>query len=87
LLAGVPGKKVLAPTEKPDKFRYHIITQGDVVKHKNHFDNSFVEFYTENPKGNFDIMIDQRMFEPPRTVLQLEKRMAEEALAKVVAQK
>ena len=48
--------------------------------HNNLFDSSFVEFYTDNDRGQFDIVFDQKLYDAPKITLDLEKRMAEEAL-------
>lgn len=48
--------------------------------HNNLFDSSFVEFYTDNDRGQFDIVFDQNLYDAPKITLDLEKRMAEEAL-------
>ena len=84
-MAGIPSKKIVPPSERPEKVKYQVFKQSDCILHRNLFDNSFVEYYTDNPKGNFDIMFDQKLYEPPRSVIQLEKRMEKEAAARIAA--
>ena len=69
------------PLEKPDnnKFKYFVVESENGVIHKNHYDSSFVAYYAETDKGVFDVVFDQRLYEAPRIVLDLEKQMAEEA--------
>ena len=33
--------------------------------HANLFDSSFVEYFKDDPRNNFDIIFDQKLYEPP----------------------
>ena len=50
--------------------------------HCNLFDSSFVEYFIDDGIGNFDILFDQRLYEPPQLIIDLEKAMQDEAEAK-----
>ena len=50
--------------------------------HANLFDSSFVEYFKDDPRNNFDIIFDQKLYEPPEITKRLEKQMAEEAAKK-----
>ena len=49
--------------------------------HCNLFDSSFTEYFLDDDKGQFDILFDQKLYEPPKAVIELEKRLQEEAEA------
>ena len=58
--------------------------------HCNLFDSSFVEYFLEDGAGqggvgNFDILFDQRLYEPPQITMDLEKTLQEEAEARARA--
>ena len=58
--------------------------------HCNLFDSSFVEYFLEDGPGqvgvgNFDILFDQRLYEPPQITIDLEKTLQEEAEARAKA--
>lgn len=46
--------------------------------HCNLFDSSFVEYFLDDPNGNFDILFDQKLYEPAKSVIDFEKQMQEE---------
>ena len=51
--------------------------------HCNLYDSSFVEYFLDDDRGNFDVLFDQRLYEPPQPVTDFEQRMlAEEEEAK-----
>ena len=41
--------------------------------HCNLFDSSFVEYFLDDPNGNFDILFDQKLYEPAKSVIEFEK--------------
>ena len=41
--------------------------------HCNLFDSSFVEYFLDDPHGNFDILFDQKLYEPAKSVIDFEK--------------
>ena len=49
--------------------------------HSNLFDSSFTEYFLDDDKGQFDVLFDQKLYEPPKVVIDLEKRLQEEAEA------
>lgn len=46
--------------------------------HCNLFDSSFVEYFLDDVRGNFDILFDQKLYEPAKSVIDFEKLMQEE---------
>ena len=77
-----PGK-----AQPSERYRYLITVQEKVTVHSNLFDSSVVEYYTDNERGQFDIVFDQKLYDAPKITLDLEKKMAEEALRLRQAQK
>ena len=53
--------------------------QEKVDIHCNLFDSSSVEYFTDGASSNFDIVFDQKLYDAPKIVLELEKSMAEQA--------
>ena len=43
--------------------------------HCNVFDSSFVEYFLDDVNGNFEILFDQKLYEPPKRVLDFEKEL------------
>jgi len=37
-----------------------------------------VEYFLDDPNGNFDILFDQKLYEPAKTVIEFEKQMEAE---------
>ena len=70
----------------PFKYKYMINRHEKLDIHCNLFDSSFVEYFLDDGVGNFDILFDQRLYEPPRITVDLEKSLQEEAEAKAKAQ-
>lgn len=62
----------------PFKYKYMINRHAKLDIHCNLFDSSFVEYFLDDPRGNFDILFDQKLYEPAKVVIELEKRMQEE---------
>jgi len=52
--------------------------QGNLDIHCNLFDSSFVEYFLDDPNGSFDILFDQKLYEPAKKVVELEKQMESE---------
>ena len=46
--------------------------------HCNLFDSSFVEYFLDDPNGNFDILFDQKLYEPAKSLIEFEKQMEAE---------
>ena len=59
----------------PFKYKYMINRHEKLDIHCNLFDSSFVEYFLEDGSGNFDILFDQRLYNPPQTTLDLEKSL------------
>ena len=59
----------------PFKYKYMINRHEKLDIHCNLFDSSFVEYFLEDGTGNFDILFDQRLYNPPQTTLDLEKSL------------
>ena len=57
----------------PFKYKYMINRHEKLDIHCNLFDSSFVEYFLEDGNGNFDILFDQRLYEPPKITVELEK--------------
>ena len=49
--------------------------QGQLDIHCNLFDSSFVEYFLDDTNGSFDILFDQKLYEPAKKVVDLEKHM------------
>ena len=45
--------------------------------HCNLYDSSFVEYFLDDPSGQFDILFDQKLYEPARSIVDFEKRTQE----------
>ena len=75
--ANVKGGNVRYPSD-PKKYKYMINRHDAVDIHCNLFDSSFVEYFLEDDRDNFDILFDQKLYEPPQRVLEFEKKMLEE---------
>lgn len=66
--------------ENPN-YKFLITTHEALDIHVNLFDQSSVEYDRTCKRGTFEIKFDQRLYEPPNQVVNLEKRLlAEEAL-------
>mmetsp|Transcript_5514 Transcript_5514/g.7378 ORF Transcript_5514/g.7378 Transcript_5514/m.7378 type:complete len:113 (-) Transcript_5514:103-441(-) len=78
LPSSIKGGKVRYPTD-PTKYKYMINRHEQLDIHCNLFDSSFVEYFLDDANGNFDILFDQKLYEPPKKVLDHEKRMLEES--------
>ena len=75
--SSVKGGNVRYPTD-PIKYKYMINRHEQLDIHCNLFDSSFVEYFLDDANGNFDILFDQKLYEPPKRVLDHEKAMIEE---------
>ena len=62
----------------PFKYKYMINRHENLDIHCNLFDSSFVEYFLDEPNGNFDILFDQKLYEPAKSVLDFEKQMQDE---------
>ena len=51
--------------------------QDQLDIHCNLFDSSFVEYFLDDPTGQFDILFDQKLYEPAKTIVDFEKKMQE----------
>lgn len=58
------------------KYKYAINRFDTVEIHNNQFDHSFVEYSLEDPNGNFEIAFDQKLYEPAKSIIEFEKKMA-----------
>ena len=47
----------------PFKYKYMINRHDKLDIHCNLFDSSFVEYFLDDERGNFDILFDQRLYE------------------------
>ena len=65
----------------PFKYKYMINRHEQLDIHCNLFDSSFVEYFLDDPSGNFDVLFDQKLYEPAKSVLDFEKQMQAEAEA------
>ena len=55
------------------KFKYMVNRQEQLDIHCNLFDGSFVEYYLDDPAGNFEVIFDQKLYEAPEAVKELER--------------
>jgi len=62
----------------PFKYKYMINRHEKLDIHCNLFDRSFVEYFIEDPNGNFDILFDQKLYEPSKVLIDFEKQMQAE---------
>ena len=76
--SSIKGGNVRYPTD-PIKYKYMINRHEQLDIHCNLFDSSFVEYFLDDANGNFDILFDQRLYNPPKTTLDLEKALQKEA--------
>jgi hypothetical protein len=89
LSAATIGRKIKADSKTgsvrypsdPFKYKYMINRHGNVDIHCNLFDASFTEYFVDDASGGFDILFDQKLYEPPKSVLELEKQLQAEAEA------
>ena len=51
--------------------------QDQLDIHCNLYDSSFVEYFLDDPSGQFDILFDQKLYEPARSIVDFEKRTQE----------
>ena len=51
--------------------------QDQLDIHCNLYDSSFVEYFLDDPSGQFDILFDQKLYEPARSIVDFEKRLQE----------
>ena len=72
------GKGELRYPSDPFKFKYMINRQGTTDTHSNLFDGSFTEYFYDDDAGHFDILFDSKLYEPPTSVIEFEKKMIEE---------
>ena len=49
--------------------------QDQLDIHCNLYDSSFVEYFLDDPSGQFDILFDQKLYEPARSIVDFEKRL------------
>ena len=64
--------------EDPFKYKYMINRHEQLDIHCNLFDSSFVEYFLDDPNNNFDILFDQKLYEPAKSLIEFEKKMQEE---------
>jgi hypothetical protein len=57
----------------PFKYKYMINRHEKLDIHCNLFDSSFVEYFLDDPNSNFDILFDQKLYEPSKVIIAFEK--------------
>ena len=62
----------------PFKHKYMISRHEQLDVHCNLFDSSFVEYYIEDARKEFDVHFDQKLYEPPQEVLDLQAKIEAE---------
>ena len=58
-------------------YKYMVNRQDQLDIHCNLYDSSFVEYFLDDPSGQFDILFDQKLYEPARSIVDFEKRLQE----------
>jgi hypothetical protein len=58
----------------PTKYKYMINRHENLDIHCNLFDSSFVEYFLDDINGNFDILFDQKLYEPAKSTIEFEKQ-------------